>query len=177
MSRRTLSSSTQATIEIDSLFEGIDFSCSLSRARFEVLCMDYFGNLMGLVEKCLRDSGVDERNVHEAVLFGGSTRIPEVQAMIQEFFNDGILPAPRGLPQIGVTRRKRWRRRPTEVVSLPAPGEGSTWGARALPCVVPMNGVFRRYLATPPRGYLWAPPSLVGGVPASGCRGGSQRPK
>merc|ERR1712056_38992 len=85
--KRTLSSSTQATIEIDSLFEGIDYSCSLSRARFEELNMDYFRNSMGPVEKCLRDSGIDKRNVHEVVLVGGSTRIPKVQQLIQEFFN------------------------------------------------------------------------------------------
>merc|ERR1711948_204115 len=85
--KRTLSSSTQATIEIDSLFEGIDYSCSLSRARFEELNIDYFRNSMGPVEKCLRDSGIDKRNVHEVVLVGGSTRIPKVQSMIQEFFN------------------------------------------------------------------------------------------
>merc|ERR1711988_284118 len=85
--KRTLSSSTQATIEIDSLFDGIDFSCSLSRARFEELCMDYFRNSMGPVEKCMRDSGIDKKNVHEVVLVGGSTRIPKVQSMLQEFFN------------------------------------------------------------------------------------------
>jgi len=59
----------------------------LSRARFEELNMDYFRNSMGPVEKCLRDSGIDKRNVHEVVLVGGSTRIPKVQSMIQEFFN------------------------------------------------------------------------------------------
>merc|ERR1719436_442726 len=85
--KRTLSSSTQATIEIDSLFDGIDYTCTLSRARFEELNMDYFRNSMGPVEKCLRDSGIDKRNVHEVVLVGGSTRIPKVQNMIQEFFN------------------------------------------------------------------------------------------
>jgi len=85
--KRTLSSSTQATIEIDSLFEGVDYSCTLSRARFEELNMDYFRNSMGPVEKCLRDSGIDKKNVHEVVLVGGSTRIPKVQSMIQEFFN------------------------------------------------------------------------------------------
>merc|ERR1712091_20669 len=85
--KRTLSSSTQATIEIDSLFDGIDFSCTLSRARFEELNMDYFRNSMGPVEKCMKDSGIDKRGVHEVVLVGGSTRIPKVQAMIQEFFN------------------------------------------------------------------------------------------
>lgn len=85
--KRTLSSSTQATIEIDSLFEGIDFSCTLSRARFEELNMDYFRNSMGPVEKVLRDSGIDKKNVHEMVLVGGSTRIPKVQQLLQEFFN------------------------------------------------------------------------------------------
>merc|ERR1712136_436079 len=74
--KRTLSSSTQATIEIDSLFDGIDFSLSLSKARFEELNMDYFRNSMGPVEKCLRDSGIDKRNVHDVVLVGGSTSIP-----------------------------------------------------------------------------------------------------
>jgi len=85
--KRTLSSSTQATIEIDSLFEGIDFSCNLSRARFEELNMDYFRNSMGPVEKCLRDSEIDKKNVHEIVLVGGSTRIPKVQQLLSEFFN------------------------------------------------------------------------------------------
>merc|ERR1712167_383045 len=85
--KRTLSSSTQATIEIDSLFDGIDYSCSLSRTRFEELNMDYFRNSMGPVEKCMRDSGIDKRNVHDVVMVGGSTRIPKVQSMIQEFFN------------------------------------------------------------------------------------------
>merc|ERR1712232_282412 len=85
--KRTLSAATQATIEIDALFDGIDYSCSLSRARFEELNMDYFRNSMGPVEKCMRDSGIDKRGVHEVVLVGGSTRIPKVQSMIQEFFN------------------------------------------------------------------------------------------
>merc|ERR1739848_757100 len=85
--KRTLSSSTQATIEIDSLFDGVDYTCSLSRARFEELNMDYFRNSMGPVEKCMRDSGIDKKNVHEVVLVGGSTRIPKVQSMLQEFFN------------------------------------------------------------------------------------------
>jgi len=85
--KRTLSSSTQATIEIDSLYEGTDYSCSLSRARFEEFCMDYFRNSMGPVEKCLRDSGIDKRSIHEVVLVGGSTRIPKVQQLIQDFFN------------------------------------------------------------------------------------------
>ena len=76
--KRTLSSSTQATIEVDSLMDGIDYSCVLSRARFEELCMDYFKNTIAPVEKVLRDSGIDKRSVHEVVLVGGSTRIPKV---------------------------------------------------------------------------------------------------
>jgi len=85
--KRTLSSSTQATIEIDSLFDGCDYSCNLSRARFEELCMDYFRNSMTPVEKALKDSGLDKKSIHDIVLVGGSTRIPKVQSMIQEFFN------------------------------------------------------------------------------------------
>jgi L1 cell adhesion molecule like protein len=85
--KRTLSSSTQAAIEIDSLFEGIDFSATISRARFEELNMDYFRNSMIPVEKCLKDSGIDKKNVHEIVLVGGSTRIPKVQSLLQDFFN------------------------------------------------------------------------------------------
>ncbi|KAF4669117.1 70-kilodalton heat shock protein [Perkinsus olseni] len=85
--KRTLSSSTQATIEIDSLYEGIDYSCTLSRALFEELNMDYFRNTMGPVEKVLKDSGIDKKSVNEVVLVGGSTRIPKVQSMIKEFFN------------------------------------------------------------------------------------------
>merc|ERR1712046_409484 len=81
--KRTLSSSTQATIEIDSLFDGVDYNCSISRARFEELCMDYFRNSLGPVEKALRDSGLDKRNVHEVVLVGGSTRIPKVQQLLE----------------------------------------------------------------------------------------------
>jgi L1 cell adhesion molecule like protein len=85
--KRTLSSSTQATIEIDSLFDGIDYNCNLSRARFEELCMDYFRNSLGPVEKAMRDSGLDKKAIHDIVLVGGSTRIPKVQGLIQEFFN------------------------------------------------------------------------------------------
>jgi len=85
--KRTLSSSTQATIEIDSLFDGIDYTCTLSRARFEELCMDYFRNSLTPCEKCLRDSGLDKKNIHDIVMVGGSTRIPKVQSLIQEFFN------------------------------------------------------------------------------------------
>ncbi|XP_059635754.1 heat shock 70 kDa protein-like [Cornus florida] len=85
--KRTLSSTTQTTIEIDSLYEGIDFYATITRARFEELCMDLFLKCMEPVEKCLRDSKIDKSQVHEVVLVGGSTRIPKVQQLLQDFFN------------------------------------------------------------------------------------------
>merc|ERR1711964_654500 len=69
------------------LFDGVDYSFTLTRARFEELCMDYFRNSMLPVEKALKDSGLDKKSIHDIVLVGGSTRIPKVQQMIQEFFN------------------------------------------------------------------------------------------
>merc|ERR1711916_359655 len=85
--KRTLSSSTQAHIEIDSLFDGIDFNSVITRARFEDLNMDYFRKCMEPVEKCLKDSKRAKSQVHEIVLVGGSTRIPKVQDMLIEFFS------------------------------------------------------------------------------------------
>jgi len=85
--KRTLSSSTQAHIEIDSLFDGIDFNSTITRARFEDLCMDYFKKCMDPCEKVLRDAKISKNQVHEVVLVGGSTRIPKVQSMLTDFFN------------------------------------------------------------------------------------------
>merc|ERR1712178_604076 len=85
--KRTLSSATQASIEIDSLFEGIDFYSSITRARFEDLCADLFRGTLEPVEKVLRDSKIDKGSVHEVVMVGGSTRIPKVQELISQFFN------------------------------------------------------------------------------------------
>ena len=85
--KRTLSSSTQAHIEIDSLFDGIDFNSTITRARFEDLCMDYFKKCMEPCEKVLRDSKIAKNQVDEVVLVGGSTRIPKIQQMLSEFFN------------------------------------------------------------------------------------------
>ena len=85
--KRTLSSSTQAYIEIDSLFEGIDFNSQITRARFEELNMDYFRKTMAPVEKVLRDAKLSKSQVDEVVLVGGSSRIPKVQQLLQEFFN------------------------------------------------------------------------------------------
>jgi len=85
--KRTLSSSTQASIEIDSLYEGIDYYTNVTRARFEELNMDLFRSCMQPVEKVLTDSKLDKGQVHEVVLVGGSTRIPKVQELLQNFFN------------------------------------------------------------------------------------------
>jgi heat shock protein 1/8 len=85
--KRTLSSTAQTTIEIDSLYEGVDFYSNITRARFEELNMDLFRKCMEPVEKCLRDAKMDKGQVHEVVLVGGSTRIPKVQSLLQDFFN------------------------------------------------------------------------------------------
>jgi len=85
--KRTLSSSTQASIEIDSLLDGIDFYTSLTRARFEELNADLFRGTLEPVEKSLRDAKMDKSQIHDIVLVGGSTRIPKVQKLLQDFFN------------------------------------------------------------------------------------------
>ncbi len=81
--KRTLSSSTQASIEIDSLFEGIDFYTSITRARFEELNADLFRGTLEPVEKALRDAKLDKGQIQEIVLVGGSTRIPKIQKLLQ----------------------------------------------------------------------------------------------
>ncbi|KAJ7048233.1 hsp71-like protein [Mycena amicta] len=85
--KRTLSTVAQTSIEIDSLFEGIDFYDSITRARFEELCQDLFRRTLEPVEKVLRDSKIDKANVHEIVLVGGSTRIPRIVKLVSDFFN------------------------------------------------------------------------------------------
>ncbi|RKP06982.1 70 kDa heat shock protein 3 [Thamnocephalis sphaerospora] len=85
--KRALSAAAQTSIEIDSLFEGIDFYTSITRARFEELNQDLFRSTMEPVEKVLRDSKIDKANVNEIVLVGGSTRIPKIQKMVSDYFN------------------------------------------------------------------------------------------
>jgi len=85
--KRTLSSSTTASIEIDSLFDGIDLYTSISRAKFESLCEDLFKGCLNPVEKVLRDAKMDKASVDEIVMVGGSTRIPKIQSLISECFN------------------------------------------------------------------------------------------
>jgi len=84
--KRTLSSTAQTSLEIDSLFEGVDFYTSITRARFEELCADLFRSTLDPVEKVLRDSKIDKSSVDEIVLVGGSTRIPKVQKLVSDFF-------------------------------------------------------------------------------------------
>ncbi|WCJ19533.1 Heat shock 70 kDa protein [Euphorbia peplus] len=84
--KRTLSSAVQTTIEIACLSEGIDFDTTITRAKFEELNMDFFQKCMEPVELCLSDAKIDKSSVHDVVLVGGSTRIPKVQQMLQDFF-------------------------------------------------------------------------------------------
>ena len=85
--KRTLSTTASATIEVDALFEGIDFNSTLTRARFEELCSDLFRGCIEPVEKVLRDAKMDKSSIHDVVLVGGSTRIPKVQKLLSDFFN------------------------------------------------------------------------------------------
>lgn len=85
--KRTLSASAQANLEIDSLFEGIDFYTSITRARFEELCSDLFKGTLEPVEKAMRDAKLDKSSINDVVLVGGSTRIPKVQKLLMDFFN------------------------------------------------------------------------------------------
>merc|ERR1712153_215038 len=85
--KRTLSASAQASIEIDSLFEGVDFYTSITRARFEEMCSDLFRGTLEPVEKALRDAKMDKSSIDDIVLVGGSTRIPKVQKLLSDLFN------------------------------------------------------------------------------------------
>lgn len=85
--KRTLSSATQGSVEIDSLFEGTDFYTSITRARFEELCADLFRQTLEPVEKVLRDAKLSKGDVDEIVFVGGSTRIPKIQSLVTNFFN------------------------------------------------------------------------------------------
>ena len=92
--KRTLSSSTQAHIEIDSLFEGIDFNSTITRARFEDMNQDYFQKCLAPVEKVVKDAKMSKGQIHEVVLVGGSTRIPKIQQVrmiLQEFREEVIV--------------------------------------------------------------------------------------
>eukprot|EP00941_MAST-03F_sp_MAST-3F-sp1_P001553 g1553.t1 len=89
--KRSLSSTTQAFIEVDSLFDGIDFTSSLSRAKFEQLLSPIFKTTMFPVKRVLRDAGLSVNEIHEVVLVGGSSRIPMVQRLLRDCFNGKAL--------------------------------------------------------------------------------------
>merc|ERR1712071_499458 len=83
--KRTLSASAQANIEIDSLFEGEDYYTSITRAKFEELCSDLFKGTLDPVEKAMKDAKMAKDSISDIVLVGGSTRIPKVQKLLQDF--------------------------------------------------------------------------------------------
>ena len=85
--KRTLSTSHQATIELDSFYEGIDYFTKISRARFEELCGDLFLKTLQPVEKVIRDSKISKNKIDDIVLIGGSTRIPKIQSQLKDYFN------------------------------------------------------------------------------------------
>ena len=85
--KRSLSSTTTAQLELDSLAQGVDFSSSLTRAKFENLCDTVFRSCLKPVEKVIKDSGISKSSIDEIVLVGGSTRIPRIQTLLTNFFN------------------------------------------------------------------------------------------
>jgi heat shock protein 1/8 len=85
--KRGLSSLSQCTVEVDSIYDGIDLNVLLTRARFESLCGDIFQKTLEPVDRVLKDSGIAKADVHEIVLVGGSTRIPKVQELLTNYFN------------------------------------------------------------------------------------------
>jgi len=85
--KKTISVASVASIEIDSLFEGIDFTSSITRAKFENLCDDVFKKTMAPVDQVLADAKMGKGDIHEVVLVGGSTRIPKIQELLKEYFN------------------------------------------------------------------------------------------
>uniref|UniRef100_A0A7N2MFR2 Heat shock cognate 70 kDa protein n=1 Tax=Quercus lobata TaxID=97700 RepID=A0A7N2MFR2_QUELO len=85
--KRILSSAIETSIEVDSLYNGIDFFSTITRAKFSELNMDLFKKCIAIVEKCLTDANMDKSCVHAVVLSGGSSRIPKVQQLLQDFFD------------------------------------------------------------------------------------------
>ena len=85
--KKILSSSTAANVEVDSLFEGTDYSLKLSRAKFESLASEVFKKAMAPVSRVLKDAKMGKSSVDEIVLVGGSTRIPKIQKLLSEYFN------------------------------------------------------------------------------------------
>jgi len=85
--KRTLSAAVRATIEVDSLFDGIDFHITITRAKFEQLCNEQFRNCLDPCRRVLQDAKISKNEVQEIVMVGGSTRIPKIQSLLSQFFN------------------------------------------------------------------------------------------
>jgi len=130
-------------MEIDSLFDNIDFSSSITRARFEELCGDLFRSTLAPVERVLSDSRIDKRSVHDVVLVGGSTRIPKVQQLVSDFL---------GAEQEHQPGRGRGLRRGRARVHPEGRQEQARWYARRLHA----HG-WRRSVGRPPTGGVVRP--------------------
>jgi len=89
--KRILSSAHQSPIECETLAEGEDYNTTITRAKFEDLCIDLFRKCIPPVETVLKDSGIGKGQIHEVVLVGGSTRVPKIQSMLQDLFNGKTL--------------------------------------------------------------------------------------
>jgi L1 cell adhesion molecule like protein len=95
--KRTLSAATQASVEVDGLFEGEDFSTVITRAKFEQLCDAPFRRTVAPLDSLLRDANMSKQDIHEIVMVGGSTRIPRIRQLVSEYFggkklNDSVNP-------------------------------------------------------------------------------------
>lgn len=85
--KRVLSSSASGSVELETLYDGIDFNSSISRAKYEEICADIFRKTMAPVDQVLRDAKMDKSQIHDIVLVGGSTRIPKIQQLLSDYFN------------------------------------------------------------------------------------------
>ncbi|XP_029130038.1 probable mediator of RNA polymerase II transcription subunit 37c [Cajanus cajan] len=85
--KRTLSFAVSTCVEVDALFQGIDLCSSITRAKFEEINMELFVECMETVDRCLSDAKMEKSSVHDVVLVGGSSRIPKVQQLLQDYFN------------------------------------------------------------------------------------------
>jgi len=85
--KRALSNTPETKLEIENLYEGLDFSEVMTRARFEELNSDLFKKTLGPVQTALEDSGFKKSQIDEIVLVGGSTRIPKIRQLVKDFFN------------------------------------------------------------------------------------------
>jgi L1 cell adhesion molecule like protein len=85
--KRTLSSSVQTTIELDSIYDGIDLNISLSRAKLESLCSDIFNRILNPIDLVIKDADINKNDIEEIILVGGTTRIPKIQELLSNYFN------------------------------------------------------------------------------------------